>query len=86
MRGYHRQTKIVVTVGPATESSEQLRQSIVSGTDLIRLRRNEKDATHVRHLVFTPGKLGSRRHINLCHEARSPQSQTNQTNTNIIHV
>lgn len=37
MRGYYRQTKIVGTVGLAAESSERLRESIVSGVELIRL-------------------------------------------------
>jgi pyruvate kinase len=35
MRGYYRQTKIVATVGPATESSERLRQIIMGGVDVI---------------------------------------------------
>ena len=37
MRGYYRQTKIVATVGPATESREKLAQLITAGVDVIRL-------------------------------------------------
>ena len=32
---------------------------------LIRLRIIDKDSTHIRATVLTPGVLGSRRHINL---------------------
>ena len=37
MRGYYRHTKIVATVGPATESDERLGQLIAAGVDVLRL-------------------------------------------------
>ena len=37
MRGHYRHTKIIATVGPATESREKLGQLIVAGVDVIRL-------------------------------------------------
>ena len=37
MGRYYRHTKIIATVGPATESSERLKQLIVAGVDVIRL-------------------------------------------------
>ena len=37
MRGYYRHTKIIATVGPATESAERLEQLILAGVDVIRL-------------------------------------------------
>ncbi len=36
-RGYNRQTKIVATIGPATESAERLRALIADGVDVMRL-------------------------------------------------
>jgi pyruvate kinase len=39
--------------------------TVLVDSGLIRLEVMEKDATHVRCRVITPGKLGSRRHINL---------------------
>ncbi len=37
MRGHYRHTKIIATVGPATESRENLTQLIKKGVDVIRL-------------------------------------------------
>ncbi len=37
MRGHYRHTKIIATVGPATESPEKLAELIRSGVDVIRL-------------------------------------------------
>lgn len=51
MRGYYRQTKIVATVGPATESSERLRQLIASGVDVIRLNMAHGSGEWVAALV-----------------------------------
>ena len=39
--------------------------TVLVDSGLIRLEVIDKDATHVRCRVLTPGKLGSRRHINL---------------------
>ena len=37
MRGYYRHTKIIATIGPATESEERLQQLIAAGVDVMRL-------------------------------------------------
>jgi pyruvate kinase len=37
MRGYYRHTKIIATVGPATESPEKLGKLILAGLDVMRL-------------------------------------------------
>ena len=39
--------------------------TVLVDSGMIRMQVLEKDATHVRCRVITPGKLGSRRHINL---------------------
>ena len=37
MRGYYRHTKIIATLGPSTESQEQIARLIVAGVDVMRL-------------------------------------------------
>jgi pyruvate kinase len=55
-----------VTVNyPGLPSDVNVGATILVDSGLIRLQVMEKDATHVRCKVLTPGKLGSHRHINL---------------------
>jgi pyruvate kinase len=50
---------------PGLPADVKLDSTMLVDSGLIRLKVVEKDATHVRCRVITPGKLGSRRHINL---------------------
>ena len=50
---------------PGLPADVSVGATVLVDSGLIRLQVLEKDATHVRCRVITPGKLGSRRHINL---------------------
>ena len=51
MRGYYRHTKIIATVGPATESPEQLGKLIRAGLDVMRLNMAHGSGEWVTSLV-----------------------------------
>ena len=51
MRGYYRHTKIIATIGPATESAERLAQLINAGVDVIRLNMAHGTGEWVLELV-----------------------------------
>ena len=50
---------------PGLASDVTIGATVLVDSGLIRMQVIEKDDTHVRCRVITPGKLGSRRHINL---------------------
>ena len=50
---------------PGLPADVSVGATMLLDSGLIRMEVIEKDATHVRCRVITPGKLGSRRHINL---------------------
>jgi pyruvate kinase len=50
---------------PGLPGDVRVGSTVLVDSGLIRLEVIDKDATHVRCRVMTPGKLGSRRHINL---------------------
>ena len=50
---------------PGLPADVNVGATVLLDSGLIRMNVLEKDATHVRCRVLTPGKLGSRRHINL---------------------
>jgi pyruvate kinase len=50
---------------PGLPADVKIGATMLVDSGLIRLEVIEKDASHVRCRVITPGKLGSRRHINL---------------------
>ena len=51
MRGYYRHTKIIATIGPATETIEKLGQLISSGVDVIRLNMAHGSCEWVAEVV-----------------------------------
>jgi pyruvate kinase len=51
MRGYYRHTKIIATIGPATESVEKLSELIASGVDVIRLNMAHGSCEWVAQVV-----------------------------------
>src|ERR1700721_2694743 len=55
----------VVVNYPGLPADVNVGATMLVDSGLIRLEVMEKDETHVRCRVITPGKLGSRRHINL---------------------
>ena len=50
---------------PGLPADVSVGSTVLVDSGLIRMQVIEKDSTHLRCRVVTPGKLGSRRHINL---------------------
>lgn len=78
MRGYYRQTKIVATVGPATESREKLAQLITSGVDVIRLNMAHGSGDWVRSLVqrIREVSVEVQRHVAVMMDVKGPEIRT----------
>jgi len=78
MRGYYRQTKIVATVGPATESREKLAQLITSGVDVIRLNMAHGTGDWVRSLVQRIREVSAevQRHVAVMMDVKGPEIRT----------
>ena len=78
MRGYYRQTKIVATVGPATESNERLRELIVSGVDVIRLNMAHGTGEWVAALVKRIREVSHdvERHVAVMMDVKGPEIRT----------
>ncbi|MGA3172284.1 MAG: pyruvate kinase [Chthoniobacteraceae bacterium] len=77
-RGNYRHTKIIATLGPATESPEQLEKLILSGVDVIRL--NMAHATEdwvierVGRIREVSGRIG--RHVAVMMDVKGPEIRT----------
>ena len=78
MRGYYRQTKIIATVGPATESSERLGQLIVNGVDVIRLNMAHGTGEWVMSLVKRIRDVSHEveRHVAVMMDVKGPEIRT----------
>jgi pyruvate kinase len=78
MRGYYRQTKIVATVGPATESREKLAQLIISGVDVIRLNMAHGSGEWVTSLMQRIREVSSevQRHVAVMMDVKGPEIRT----------
>jgi pyruvate kinase len=82
MRGYYRQTKIVATVGPSTESRERLAQLIVSGVDVIRLNMAHGTGEWVTNLVKRIREVSQEvdRHVAVMMDVKGPEIRTGVVN------
>ena len=58
MRKFIRQTKIIATIGPATESEEDLIQLISEGVDVLRLNMAHADHDWIRMITERSRKVG----------------------------
>ena len=58
MRKFIRQTKIIATIGPATESEEDLIQLISQGVDVLRLNMAHADHDWIRMITERSRKVG----------------------------
>jgi len=78
MRGYYRHTKIVATVGPATESDERLGQLIAAGVDVLRLNMahgsGEWAATLIERVRQVSAIAG--RHVAVMMDVKGPEIRT----------
>ncbi|HWE92777.1 MAG TPA: pyruvate kinase [Tepidisphaeraceae bacterium] len=78
MRGYYRHTKIVATVGPATESRERLGQLILGGVDVIRLNMAHGTGEWVTLLVKRIREVSTemQRHVAVMMDVKGPEIRT----------
>lgn len=78
MRGHYRHTKIVATVGPATESAEKLKQLILAGVDVIRLNMAHATGEWVQSLVEKVRTVSAevKRHVAVMIDVKGPEIRT----------
>ena len=82
MRDYYRHTKIVATVGPATESAERLTQLINAGVDVIRLNMAHGTGEWVTALVgrIRQASVQTQRHVAVMMDVKGPEIRTAPVN------
>ncbi len=85
---YNRKTKIVATVGPATESREGLKKLALSGVNVFRL--NFSHGTHDDHLkrIQNIRELGKELNLNLCilQDLQGPKIRTQMVQDNGVEI
>jgi pyruvate kinase len=81
MRGLYRHTKIIATVGPATESRERLGQLIAAGVDVLRLNMahgtGDWAAALIQRVREVSRELG--RHVAVMMDVKGPEIRTGPT-------
>jgi len=78
MRGYYRHTKIIATIGPATESREKLNQLITSGVDVLRLNMAHGSGEWVRDTLrnIRAASEECKRHVAVMMDVKGPEIRT----------
>jgi pyruvate kinase len=78
MRGHYRHTKIIATIGPATESPERLAQLITGGVDVIRLNMAHGTDEWVSSLVKRIREVSAevKRHVAVMMDVKGPEIRT----------
>ncbi len=78
MRGYYRHTKIIATVGPATESPEKLEKLILAGLDVMRLNMAHGTSDWVTTLVkrIRDVSVHVQRHVAVMMDVKGPEIRT----------
>jgi pyruvate kinase len=78
VRGYYRHTKIVATVGPATESRERLASLIHAGLDVMRLNMAHGTGDWVTDLVKRIREVSAEveRHVAVMMDVKGPEIRT----------
>jgi pyruvate kinase len=78
MRGYYRHTKIVATIGPATDSEEKLAQLITAGVDVMRLNMAHGSGEWAAALIQRVRKVSNelRRHVAVMMDVKGPEIRT----------
>jgi pyruvate kinase len=78
MRGYYRHTKIIVTLGPATESRECLSELIRNGVDVIRMNMAHATAEWTTAMVQRIREVSKEvcRHIAIMMDVKGPEIRT----------
>lgn len=78
MRGYYRHTKIIATIGPATESEERLGQLIAAGVDVLRLNMAHGSGAWAASLIARVRQVSARvgRHVAVMMDVKGPEIRT----------
>src|SRR5476649_2300540 len=78
MRGYYRHTKIIATIGPATETPEKLAELIQSGVDVLRLNMAHGTGEWVTNLVKRIRDVSTeqQRHVAVMMDVKGPEIRT----------
>jgi pyruvate kinase len=78
MRGYYRHTKIIATIGPATEGREKLGEMILAGVDVIRLNMAHGTTEWVRSIVQRIREVSTEvhRHVAVMMDVKGPEIRT----------
>jgi len=78
MRGYYRHTKIIATVGPATETPERLKRLILGGVDVIRLNMAHGTGEWVASLMKRIREVSAEvsRHVAVMMDVKGPEIRT----------
>src|SRR5436190_18498538 len=78
MRGYYRHTKIIATIGPATESRESLARLIAGGLDVMRLNMAHGTGDWVASLVgrIRAASNEAQRHVAVMMDVKGPEIRT----------
>ncbi|QDT09542.1 pyruvate kinase [Planctomycetes bacterium K23_9] len=83
--GAHRHTKIIATIGPATESALQLRELILSGVDVVRLNMAHGTGQWAREVVARIRQVSAEvsRHVAVMMDIKGPEIRTGVVDTPI---
>ena len=78
MRGYYRHTKIIATIGPATDSEEKLGQLILAGVDVLRLNMAHGSGEWAQALIRRARKVSNEldRHVAIMMDVKGPEIRT----------
>src|SRR5450631_2323110 len=78
MRGYYRHTKIIATVGPATDSEERLGQLVLAGVDVLRLNMAHGTGEWAQNLIRRVRKVSNEldRHVAIMMDVKGPEIRT----------
>jgi pyruvate kinase len=78
MRGYYRHTKIVATIGPATQTPERLIQLIEAGVDVLRLNMAHATGEWVKSLVKQVREASAqvKRQVAVMMDVKGPEIRT----------
>ena len=78
MRTTHRKTKLIFTVGPATQEAEMLEALIQHGVDICRINMAHADHDWTREIIHNVRAAGERvgRHIAILMDVKGPEIRT----------
>ena len=78
MPGHYRQTKIIATLGPATESKERIEQLIRIGVDVLRLNMAHATGEWIASVVDRIRKVSTEvsRHVAIMIDVKGPEIRT----------